>query len=80
MVLDGSISVNLSNPVNGKAYRIFILNNGTGGYTVTWVPTINWRDNTPPTQTVTASRGDWYTFMRSNGKWFGDQATNFTNS
>ena len=79
-LLAGSISVNLTNGVNGKVYRVFILNNATGGYTVTWINSVNWRDNTTPVQTTTLSRGDFYTFLFSGGKIYGDQAANFSNS
>jgi hypothetical protein len=80
ITLTGACAITLSNGATGKVYRLFILNDGTGGYAVTWSTTINWRDSTTPTQTQTASKGDWYTFVYSNSKWFGDQATNFGNS
>lgn len=57
----GNISVAVSNETVGQYFVIELIQDGTGGRTVSaWFSgdTINWQDNTEPTLTTTADRKD----------------------
>lgn len=54
----GNITIALSNTSVGQCIIIRILQDATGGRTVTWFTTIKWAGGSPPTLTATASKGD----------------------
>jgi len=70
-------AITLSNGQNGKVYRLRLIQDATGGRGVNWSTTIRWRGKTVPTITASAGAEDWFTFVYSNGNWYGDLAANF---
>lgn len=54
----GNITIALSNGTAGQCFIIRILQDATGGRTVTWFTTILWAGGTAPTLTTTASKAD----------------------
>lgn len=74
----GNITISaLNNPIAGFAYIFLLKQNGTGGYTTTWTPTIKWESGgTEPTWTTTASKMDIVTLTYMDGTWFGSAALN----
>lgn len=54
--LTGNVTLNFSNPVEGQSLELFLIQDGTGGRTISFTPTIIWQDNTTPTWTTTANK------------------------
>lgn len=65
-----------SNPKNGAAYRLRIIQGSGGSKLITW-PTVTWRGGTAPTLTTTAGKQDIIVFVYSNGTYFGDASLNY---
>lgn len=47
----------------GQVFLLKLIQDGTGGRTVTWWSTINWAAGTVPTLTTTATKADWFAFV-----------------
>ena len=77
MVLAGNSNITLSNPSNGKVYRVRLTQDGTGSRTVVWVTSINWKGGSAPSLTTTPNKSDWITLVYSNGVYYGDINNNF---
>lgn len=54
----GNVTIALSNGTAGQCFLVRILQDATGGRTVTWFTTIRWAGGTAPTLTVTANKAD----------------------
>lgn len=72
-----SVGITFSNPVNGQVYRLMLTQSSGGSDTITWNSTIKWRGGTAPTLSTAGNSIDILTFVRINGAWYGDAATNF---
>lgn len=58
----------------GKSFTVVLVQDATGGRTVTWPGNIVWPGGAAPTMTATALKGDVYTFMCTDdttGLWVG---------
>ena len=59
-----------SNPINGQFISILVAQDGTGSRTLTWNAVYEFKDDTAPTLTTTASKGDLFVFRYSgSAKW-----------
>ena len=61
----GNITIAVSNEQVGNIFSIRILQDGTGGRTVTWFSTIKWSDGSAPTLTTTGAKADLVAFVVS---------------
>ena len=59
-----------SNPLGSGQYAsLLIIQDGTGSRTLTWNAAYEFKDDTAPTLTTTASKGDLFTFRYNGAKW-----------
>ena len=63
----------LSAPSNavgsGQYISLLLIQDGTGSRTLTWNAVYEFKDDTAPTLTTTASKGDLFTFRYNGTKW-----------
>ncbi len=72
-----STAITMSNPINGKVYRILLAQDGTGSRLVTWTDTIRWRGGSASTLTTTLNKSDWVTLIYTGSTWYADISLNF---
>lgn len=80
VVLTTNSSCVISNGSNGQVYRLRVMQDATGNWTLAIGATagsIKWRGGSAPTISTGATHSDVLTFFRSNGTWFADSATGF---
>lgn len=59
-----------SNPLGSGQYAsLLIIQDATGSRTLTWNAAYEFKDDTAPTLTTTASKGDLFTFRYNGAKW-----------
>jgi len=58
-----------TNPLAGQFISILLIQDGTGGRTITWNAAYEFAADTAPTLTATASLGDLFTFRYNGAKW-----------
>ena len=58
-----------SNPTTGQYISIVCIQDGTGSRTIAWNAVLEFKDDTAPTATTTASKGDMFTFRYNGSKW-----------
>jgi len=58
-----------SNPTTGQYISIVCIQDGTGSRTIAWNAVFEFADDTAPTATTTASKGDMFTFRYNGSKW-----------
>jgi hypothetical protein len=63
VTLGGNRTLAISNSVVGQAFIIDLIQDGTGGRTVTWFSTIKWTEGAVPTLTTTANKTDTFGFI-----------------
>ena len=56
-------------PISGQFISLLIIQDGTGGRTITWNAVYEFATDTAPTLTATASLGDLFTFRYNGAKW-----------
>jgi hypothetical protein len=56
-------------PIAGQFVSLLIIQDGTGGRTVTWNAVYEFAEDTAPDLTATASKGDLFTFRYNGSKW-----------
>jgi hypothetical protein len=56
-------------PIAGQFVSLLIIQDGTGGRTITWNAVYEFAADTAPTLTATASLGDLFTFRYNGAKW-----------
>jgi hypothetical protein len=56
-------------PIAGQFVSLLIIQDGTGGRTITWNAAYEFAADTAPTLTATASLGDLFTFRYNGSKW-----------
>ena len=62
----------LAAPTNGSTGQfisILVIQDGTGSRTLTWNAVYEFKDDTAPTLTTTASKGDVFVFRYNGSKW-----------
>lgn len=73
--LTANSTFTFSNETAGQIIIVRLINDGTGGYTVSW-PTVKWPGGTTPTMTTTASKSDVYTFFYDGTDVYGSSSQN----
>jgi hypothetical protein len=58
-----------TNPTTGQYISIVCIQDGTGSRTIAWNAIFEFKDDTTPTATTTASKGDMFTFRYNGSKW-----------
>ena len=58
-----------TNPTTGQYISIVCIQDGTGSRTIAWNAVFEFKDDTAPTATTTASKGDMFTFRYNGSKW-----------
>ena len=58
-----------SGGVAGQFISLLIIQDGTGSRTMTWNAAYEFKDDTAPTLTTTASKGDLFVFRYNGSKW-----------
>ena len=56
-------------PAAGQFIALTVIQDGTGSRTLTWNATYEFKDDTAPTLTTTASKGDLFIFKYNGSKW-----------
>jgi hypothetical protein len=58
-----------TSPAAGQFVALTVIQDGTGSRTLTWNATYEFKDDTAPTLTTTASKGDLFIFKYNGSKW-----------
>jgi cytoskeletal protein CcmA (bactofilin family) len=58
-----------TNPTTGQYIAIVCIQDGTGSRTIAWNAVFEFKDDTAPTATTTANKGDLFTFRYNGAKW-----------
>ena len=58
-----------TNPTTGQFISIVCIQDGTGSRTIAWNAIFEFKDDTAPTATTTANKGDMFTFRYNGSKW-----------
>ena len=58
-----------TNPTTGQYIAIVCIQDGTGSRTIAWNAVFEFKDDTAPTATTTANKGDMFTFRYNGAKW-----------
>jgi hypothetical protein len=58
-----------TNGTTGQFISILVIQDGTGSRTLTWNTVYEFKDDTAPTLTTTASKGDVFVFRYNGSKW-----------
>jgi len=66
VTLGGNRTLALSGVSAGDTFIISLIQDGTGGRTVTWFSTIKWADGVTPTLTTTANKADVFGFIQTS--------------
>jgi len=69
--LTGNVTITISNPSEGEALELFLLQDATGGRTISFSTTIIWQDNVTPTFTTTASKMNSIVLRYVGSTWYG---------
>ena len=70
VTLAGNRTLNApTNPTTGQFITILIIQDGTGSRTLTFNAIYEFKDDTAPTLTTTASKGDVFVFRYNGSKW-----------
>lgn len=65
VTLTGNVTFTLSSPTTGVAYRLILVQDGTGGRTVTWPSSVKWENDTPPSIVTTANKVIFVSLVRT---------------
>ena len=58
-----------TNNTTGQFISILVIQDGTGSRTLTWNAAYEFKDDTAPTLTTTAAKGDLFVFRYNGSKW-----------
>ena len=70
LTLGSNITITMPSAAAGKSFLLMLLQNGTGGYSVTW-STVKWPGGSAPTVTSTANKQDMFSFFSDGTNWYG---------
>lgn len=62
---------------SGKVYSIFLIQDSTGGRTITWPSSVVWPGGVAPILSSGANKGDLVIFYYSGSKYFGSYSQNY---
>lgn len=74
ITLSASITLAFPTAVAGKSIMLFLVQDGTGGRTVTWPASVKWPASTNPVLTTTANKADKFVFTSDGTYWYGSNA------
>ena len=70
VTLGGNRTLNApTNPTTGQFISLLAIQDGTGSRTLTWNAVFEFAEDTAPTLTTTASKGDVFVFRYNGSKW-----------
>ena len=69
--LTGNVTITISNPSEGESLELFLLQDSTGGRTISFSTQIIWQDNITPTWTTTASKMNSIALRYVGSTWYG---------
>ena len=70
VTLAGNRTITVSNNLGtGQYISVLVIQDGTGSRTLTWNAMFEFKDDTAPTLTTNASKGDLFTFRYNGAKW-----------
>ena len=70
VTLAANKTITVSNNLGtGQYISVLVIQDGTGSRTLTWNAMFEFKDDTAPTLTTTASKGDLFTFRYNGAKW-----------
>ncbi len=72
-----TVNLTLSNGVNGKVYRLLLVQSAGGSDTISWATSVKWRGGAAPILSTAGNAEDILTFVYINGAWYGDIAAGF---
>jgi len=70
-------SITLSHGVNGKVYRLKLVQDSAGNRAVSWVDPICWQDGEVPALTNAPGSVDFITLVYCDSTWYGSLSGNF---
>lgn len=65
VITSGNYALSLTGGTVGQAFRIKIIQDGTGNRTVSWWSGISWPGGTTPTISSGIGKADWFTFIQT---------------
>lgn len=78
LLLDSSnCTLTFLGPKSGKVYSIFLIQDTTGGRTVTWPSSVVWPGGVAPILTSGANKGDLVILYYSGSKYYGSYSQNY---
>jgi FtsP/CotA-like multicopper oxidase with cupredoxin domain len=78
MTLDrASTEITLDKGVNGKVYRLLLVQDGTGSREVTWATTVKWMGGELPALTEDINAEDIITFIKIGNSWYASASLDF---
>jgi hypothetical protein len=78
VTLGGNRTLTVTNDQIGQGFTLLLIQDGTGGRTVTWWSGIKWQGGSAPTLTVTGGKIDVVSFIKiAAGSYLGFAALNF---
>lgn len=78
LTLNGNVTLTLSNPIDGMAYNLILIQDATGSRTVTWPGTVEWPSGTAPTLSTAASSIDVVTLIWDGTRYLANSALDFS--
>lgn len=80
-ILNANCAITLPAPVLGRRFRLILVQNGTGGWTPSWVGAVTWTTGTPPVFAPPPGAITRLDFNCDDGQtWDGHQYTGSTSS
>lgn len=67
ITLTGDVTLTFAGLGDGQRVTLLVVQDGTGGWTVTWPSDVRWPGNVPPAWTPAADAVDLVTFLRVEG-------------
>ncbi len=74
--MNGNVTFTFNNPVSGARYILVLLQDATGGRTVTWPAAVKWSGGTAPTLSG-ANKYDVIGFVYAFGNYYGSASLNY---
>ena len=69
ITISASTTISFTSPPAGTditSFTLITVNDGTGGYAISWPASVTWAGGVTPTRTTTANKSDVYTFFTRN--------------
>jgi hypothetical protein len=76
-VLTGNITFDFSNTKAGQSVVLIVQQSAGGGNTVSWTPTIKWRNGVTPTLTAAVNKADIFCIVKRGATFYGNATQNY---